>query len=399
MKRILFVDDEPLLLQGLQRLLRPMRDVWKMEFVEGGAKALERVQADAPDVIVTDLMMPGMNGVQLLEAVRRVSPSTIRLILSGQADQHLALQCVGLAHQYLAKPCPPEHLSKTITRVTDLGFAVRSEKLLTVVAQLERLPSVPAIHFQVVALLNDPNSSNEDLGELISSDIALTANLLKIVNSAFFGLAQRVVKPADAVSYLGTNTLRSILMAASLLEQLNTGTGSSFDSVAAARHGHKVAAAARAIAKAEDVSQALAEECFVAGLLHDIGKLILATNLPEQFCPAGRTLSLDEERDVIGSTHAEVGGYLLGLWGLPPAAVDAARFHHAPSESATREFSALAAVHAADYLVARDPGEGDLPSAPLDIPYFTELGLADRLAAWRSCVEQLELEPASSFAP
>src|SRR5438093_827737 len=113
--RILFIDDETLVLQGLQRMLRSMRNDWEMEFVESGAKALERIAQVGFDVVVSDMRMPGMNGAELLAEVMKRNPKTVRLILSGHADKELILKCVGSTHQYLAKPCDPEALKATIT--------------------------------------------------------------------------------------------------------------------------------------------------------------------------------------------------------------------------------------------------------------------------------------------
>ncbi|MEA3207375.1 MAG: hypothetical protein QOE70_432 [Chthoniobacter sp.] len=390
-KRILFVDDEPLVLQGLERLLRSMRDQWEMEFVESGAQALERFRRVTFDVVVSDMMMPGMNGVQLLQQVRSASPQTIRLALSGHSDQQLAIQCVGVAHQFLSKPCPAESLRSTLARVTGLGFAERSEKLLSL-GRLERLPSPPAIHSQLVALLDDPGSSLEKIGALMEGDVALTAHLLKSVNSSFFGLGRRVNKLADAVSFLGLETLKALVMTAGLFEQGSLDAAGGYCAAAAAERGQMVGAAARVIAETESASRELAHECFLAGLLHDVGKLILACNLPGPFAllaTADREGRPADETEIFGTTHAEIGSYLLGLWGLPPALVEAIRWHHAPAESAAREFSALTAVHVADHLVPRSPLDHRPSREVLDGAYLAALGLEDRLPVWRDAVGKL----------
>src|SRR5689334_7179510 len=115
-KRVLFVDDEPLVLQALQRMLRPFRNEWEMSFVDNGGDAL-KLMAEMPfHVVVTDMRMPGMNGADLLLKVQEVYPKTVRLILSGHADKELILKCVGTAHQFLSKPCEPETLRAAVKR-------------------------------------------------------------------------------------------------------------------------------------------------------------------------------------------------------------------------------------------------------------------------------------------
>lgn len=400
MKRILFVDDEPMVLQGIQRMLRPMRNEWDMEFAEGGEKAKAALLGNACDVIVTDMMMPGMDGAAVLEFTREHSPRTIRLVLSGHAEQDLAMKCVGLAHQYLSKPCDAGTLRKTIARVTELGFARRTERAMTLVADLKHLPSIPTVYSQIVRLFGDSNCSMDEIGNLIASDMAMTAKILQLVNSSFFGLARNISKPSEAASFLGINTLKALALATSVFVQFEKKMPCSFSAAAAADHSQRVGNAARAIAQCERCPKELVDQSLVAGLLHDVGKLMLASSLPEEF---QRTLDheasnpLDAESEVFGATHAEVGGYLLGLWGLPPSVVEAISLHHAPRESGNTEFSALTAVHVADCLIAEQSAEANAaPHAIIDTEYLVGLGLAERLPAWRDAVDEISASTALS---
>src|SRR5579859_4324910 len=155
-KRILFVDDELLVLEGLQRMLRSMRAEWDMVFVETGSKALE-LMAQAPfDVVISDMRMPGMNGAELLAEVLRRFPKTVRLVLSGHADRDLVFKCVGSTHQYLSKPCQPEELKSAIARASNLDQSLRDQSLRQLVSRLDRLPSIPSLYVQIVENLQDP---------------------------------------------------------------------------------------------------------------------------------------------------------------------------------------------------------------------------------------------------
>lgn len=389
-KRILFVDDEPMVLQGIQRLLRPMREEWEMDFADGGETAKNHVAEAAYDVVVTDMMMPGINGVQLLEWVKETSPRSIRLVLSGHSEQQLAIQCVGVAHQYLSKPCDADTLRSTVARVT--GHSERNENVMALVAQLKQLPSIPAVYAEIVRLLNDPDSSIEDVGAAIGRDIAITAKVLQVVNSSFFGLAQRVSKPAEAASYLGMGTLKALVLSSGVFDQFDGKMPKNFSAFALSEHSQKVGAAARAIAKCEKMERAEVEETLVAGLLHDVGKLMLASNLPEEFERAmavEASQRLEAEREIFGANHAEVGGYLLGLWGLPPPVVEAIALHHTPSESSTEIFCPLTAVHVANCLIAERSAATTGDTAPaIDLAHLTALGLTDRLPDWRDAVEE-----------
>lgn len=388
-KRLLFVDDEPMVLQGIQRLLRPLRMEWEMEFAEGGAAAQTALLASPFDVVITDMMMPEIDGAAVLDFARENSPATIRLVLSGHAEQEHAMKCVGLAHQYLSKPCDAETLRKTIARVTELGFARRNERVMTLVARLKHLPSIPDIYAQIVRLLDDPDTSMEEVGAVIAGDMAMTAKILQLVNSSFFGLARSVSQPAEAVSYLGLDTLKALVLATGVFGQFETRMPYGFSAAVTASHSQRVGTAARTIAQCEQAPRAVADQALLAGLLHDVGKLVLASNLPEEYerLPDFSHLDpLEAERQVFGTTHSEVGGYLLGLWGLPPAVVEAIQLHHSPAESGATEFSALTAVHVADGLFYRRTNS-------MDLGWIASLGLADRLPAWREAVNKI---PAST---
>lgn len=114
--KILFVDDEPMVLQGLQRVLRPLRNEWETAFANSGQEALEKLSQEPFDVIVTDMRMPGMDGGQLLTRVKERYPHMVRIILSGQADKTMVMKSVKPAHQYLAKPCDDATLRASLQR-------------------------------------------------------------------------------------------------------------------------------------------------------------------------------------------------------------------------------------------------------------------------------------------
>lgn len=219
MKRILFVDDEPRVLQGLERMLRPMREKWEMRFVESGAQALATLAVTPADVVVADMRMPGMDGAQLLKEVMRSYPATIRLILSGFTEKNMIGRCVGVAHQYLAKPCDPATLRATIERLTALENTLQEGALQRLVGRLERLPSLPTLYTEILQCLENQNADLTDVGTVIARDLGMAAKVLNLVNSAFFGLPQQIANPAEAVLYLGLENVKSIVLAAKTFGQ------------------------------------------------------------------------------------------------------------------------------------------------------------------------------------
>ncbi|NOS72370.1 MAG: HDOD domain-containing protein [Verrucomicrobia bacterium] len=384
-KTVLFVDDEEMVLQGLQRSMRAMRNDWDMTFVDSGAKALAFLEKTPVDVVVSDMRMPGMNGAQLFAEVAKRFPKSVRLILSGHADQELILQCVGSTHQFLSKPCDPEALRATVRRAMELEGSVKNAHLQQLVARMDHLPSVPSLYSEIIEKMNDPEAALEDVGVIIAKDPGMTAKILKLVNSAFFGLRREVSNPTDAVSFLGLDTIKSLVLSLNAFSQYESVKTDGFSLSALWNHSLSTAAAAKRIAQLEKADLKIVDQAFVAGLLHDAGKTVLAFNFPDQY---GKTIQaaqaqgadpLGAEHEAFGANHADVGGYLLGLWGLPVPVVDAIALHHQPKHSADAAFTPLTAVHAANALVKAEGGT--LPA--WDSDYLCRLSLGDHATVWQ----------------
>ncbi len=393
-KRVLFVDDESLVLEGLQRMLRTMRAEWDMSFATSGEEALELIGMQPFDVVVADMRMPGMNGAELLNEVMRRHPQTVRFILSGHADKDLIMKCVGSTHQYLSKPCESEALRAAVMRASSLGASLQNDKLKRLVGRMDRLPSLPSLYFEIIEKLKDPDTMLEDIGSIIARDIGMTAKIMKLVNSAYFGLQQNVSSLNEAISFLGLNTIKTLVLCINAFSQYEGVKLKGLTMETLWHHSLSVAVAAKKIAQMESEDNTLAEETFVAGMLHDTGQLILCANCAEQYQHV-IDLARDEKLDIIqaeervfGVNHATVGGYLLGLWGLPVPVVEAIALHHDLAASTVRAFSPLVAVHAANALTQRvQPLKMPLIMASqIDMDYLAELGLAERVPVWEQAL-------------
>jgi HD-like signal output (HDOD) protein len=391
LKRVLFVDDEPNVLDGLQRMLRPLRNDWTMEFAASGPCALTVLSENPFDVVVSDMRMPGMDGAQLLTEVRRLYPKTVRIVLSGQSDHELIMKTIGPAHQYLSKPCDAQELKDTVTRACALRDLLTDHKLQLLVSQMKSLPSIPALYSALMDEIGSPNISLKKVGEIIAQDPAMTAKILQLINSAFFGLRRHISSPAEATALLGVDTVTALVLSAQIFVQFKNTSLRDYSMDKVWAHCSTVGSVARAIAKCAGQGQHLADQSFTAGLLHETGSLVLAAQLPERYGEAliiarDEGISVDEaENRVFGAAHPEVGAYLLGIWGLPDAIVEAVAFHHVPGRCLTTKFHALAAVHLADHFDTISNGN---PTCPLDTTYLDSLELLDRIGAF----EELHVE-------
>lgn len=398
LKRILFVDDERYLLDGLRDALRPYRREWAMSFVTSGEDALARLGSEPHDIVVSDLRMPGMDGATLLARVRETHPATVRIVLSGQAELRMVARAAGVAHRLLAKPCEIDELTRVIERSCALQEITARVELNRRGAGASALPSVPRLYLELTELLLTGETGADDAARVVESDIAMAAKVLQLANSAFFGRRHPVTGVREAVAYLGLEALRALALSAEAFHRFPIDPPlPGFDLDQLQRHCSRVARLAHTIC----TDKWEAEEAFSAGLLHDVGMLVLATEdrqeLEDVLAIArneGRPLHL-VERERFGVTHAEVGAHLLALWGLPHAVTEAVAHHTDPPRADTL-FDSVAVTYIATALVEEiewSRQENALPPSGLDEGYLEAAGLTERVAGWRQLVaKQIEDE-------
>jgi HD-like signal output (HDOD) protein len=384
MRRLLFVDDEPRILDALQRMLRPQRHEWDMHFAAGPAAAIAVLDATPVDVIVTDMRMPEMDGATLLELVMRKWPSTVRIVLSGQTEVAAAERTVRVAHQFISKPCEPGDLFAIIERLCMMRDLLGDGALRDAVGTVETVPSLPAQYAELERIVRGSAAVLPSIAAIVERDPGLCAKVLQLVNSSFFGRPRRITRIEHAVGLLGVNVLRSLILSHDIAQSFSGAGLAGVISLDAERtHAVLTGAVARRLSQ----TPADGDVAFVAGVLHDVGKLLLAAKLPDYFravvIEAGeRGVPLHVvEREQRGAAHPEIGAYLLGLWGLPVDIVTAVAHHHRPSAAGGAYARLVAEVHIADALVTElVPGSG-VPF--LDEPWLEAQGMLGEVQAAR----------------
>ena len=391
-RRVLFVDDEPRVLQGLQRSLRPHRRAWDMAFAEGGESALALLAETPFDVVVTDMRMPGMDGATLLHRVREMHPGAVRIVLSGHTEKEAANRAAPVAHQFMGKPCGAEVIWDVVERACRLRERVAAPRIRALVGDVDSLPSPPDTYRALLAATEDPNVSVGDLARIADRDPAICAKLLHLVNSSFFGLRRRITSSRDALAYLGVTVLRGLALSDSVFRMFPADRRVPGFSLAELQaDSYATAGLARAVARDTD----LVDDAFTAGLLHDLGRLLLAERIPGDYAGVLATMRepggdlAEAERAALGVTHGDVGAALLGLWGLPDPVVEAVALHHdPPSPGETLDVTAMLqlAVAIQDAADGCEPG-APVPDDPLLVPFRDRPGVADRLPAlWEACL-------------
>jgi len=334
MKKVIFVDDDSSLISGLKRMLRPLRNEWDMYFVLSGEEALELIADGSFDVIVSDMRMPGMNGAELLSKVRELHPQMVRIILSGYSDQDLLLKAVRPAHQFLTKPCDAEILKNTIKRASRIQNMLAGNEVKHVIARVDSLPSLPSLYKEIMSKLAEEDVSVKDVAAIIQKDVGMTTQILKLINSSFFGFFKEISGPVQAVTLLGIDTIKTLVLSIEIFSELQVDEVSNFSFESLWSHSVLTAACAKTIAKKITDDTSFIDDAFMAGFLHDIGVLILASKLPQQYNEvlnkedSGELSSWTAEQEILGTSHAEIGAYLLGLWGFAENIIEAVLYHH-----------------------------------------------------------------------
>lgn len=385
-KRVLFVDDEPMLLSGLKRSLHGMREQWEMQFVDSAGAALEALEKGPYDAIISDMRMPLMDGADLLDQVKQKYPDMVRMILSGQSSRGAVFRSIAQAHQFLSKPCDPQELSNRLSQAFGMRDLLENQAVKTVVSGLKSLPSLPALYEEVMTALRAEDPSFAQVAKIVSKDVAMATKILQLANSAFMGSSGRVSSLVHALTLIGLDNVRSLVLSVNVFSQFDDNARLRTTLPCLWDHSVAVSRLAQQIAAAENCGKVMGEECFTAGLLHDVGKVVLMAELPREYMGLYTTkspTSTEAEREKLGCTHAEVGAYLMSIWGLPFPLVHAVAYHHHVGEATETAFGPLTAVHAADAIVS----EGD-PSplnhdAALDTEYLKRVGLGEKESMWR----------------
>lgn len=389
---ILIVDEERFMHSALKRSFRHMRTEWDIRFADNPDDALKAMTTRPADVIISALQFSGRNGIQLLEDVCDQFPQTVRIVLSGCVDRDALLNSFKVAHQYLTKPFEDDDLIAAINAAFFIKKLLDNASLQTVVSRIDSLPSLPSLYIKLTEELKSEDASVSKIGDLISKDPGMTARLLKLANSSFFGRPLSISDPVKAVSMLGIDMVQAVVLTAGISEDFKRLKVKGFSMEGIWDHAVITASLCKAIAQNQGFEKKIINNTFTAGLLHDIGKLLIASHLRDSFAEIinhmnkhGTTM-VAAEQQILGTTHAAIGAYLLGLWGLPVPIVEAVAHHHCPSEKDNNDLISLALVHTANVFANRGrrlTGDDNIIDW-LDAAFLDRAGLLDNLDQWQS---------------
>jgi putative nucleotidyltransferase with HDIG domain len=390
MKRILFVDNDLAVLQSIYHWLYPLRDRIEAYFAQSGVEAVNYLAQAKFDMIVADLRMSTMDGVELLDRVQKQYPQMVRIILSNASIRPTSLKTITSAHRYLIKPLDPNQLTHSLLQACMLSDFLQDADLQRVVSQTRSLPSLPSLYLEIVEELESPNPSAERVGQIIGRDMGMASKVLQLVNSAFFGLPRQVNDPGQATVMIGMETIRDLVLSINLFSQFDRFKLDRLSMNKLWDHCLDVSSMSRRMVKWITSDKNQIEHAMLAGFLHDVGKLIFAENLTEKYY---QTINLSlrkriplyqAELDLLGTTHMQVGAYLLALWDLPDAVINSAACHHTIQNCQDTQNLIEVAVHTAnglDYETNPKRQRGEPPVINQEI--VAKFGLSKWVDDWR----------------
>ena len=384
--RMLIADADP---KAWEEFRQALGDSWDVVGAASDSAALAEVQKQHFNVVVANSELPQFGGAELLSRIRSLNPEALRFIAAHESIKNKVMGDVVSGNQFLAVPFDRNVIKASIERSLAADYGM-SSSLRELVGRIRTFPTIPSLYLEVVNALQSSNITTAEIGALIAKDMAMTTKLVQVLNSAYFGLPRTITDPTEAVGILGFETTKSLIMTVKLLSQYDKVKPVYFSIDSIWRHSTNVARGAKVISLLETGSTEASGIAYTAGLMHDLGKVILAANFDTQY-HAAHDLARKQniplwvvEKDIFGATHGEIGAYMQALWGMADEVVKVAALHHTPARANDRAFSALTAVHVANALEYEGVAETDgLPMPVVDMEYLQQLGLEDKLEVWR----------------
>lgn len=354
---ILFVDDEEHVLNSIRRLLARRCKNWHIVQTTDPFEALEILNRQTIDVIVSDIIMPKMQGDELLDKIAHKYPHIIRVVLSAHAESDAVTKALSISHQYISKPFETKSFIQNIQDIIELRNELNHYDLIKKINNIDALPPMPKVYREIMSILNNPEANIHDIAKLISHDLSLSSKILQVINSAYFAMPKQVLNIEDAVTYLGIDIVKSLCITSNLFNSYNDLQKAGLSHRELLNKAIRIGRVAKHIAMKISSDDQIANHAQLAGFLHNLGMVILGSVITDEYLEIinihkktqHNLLSLEKEK--LGICHNMIGAYLLQLWAVPLEIIHAQIYLYQPLtflEKATKaEFNALTAIHIA----------------------------------------------------
>lgn len=331
--------------------------------------------------------------INLFSELKKTNPKILRFVLTNQVSERKVINALDAISAYFNQEIKALELYSSLERNLMIEDIVNAEKFLSSHGISDSLPSMPSLYADLIELLNTEEASIKEISALMKRDPAMTTKLIQLVNSSFFGLRRAIVSAEDAAVMIGIEPIKALVLSEQSFKLFKNRKIPSTYVQRLWNHSTMVAAFSRCIARYEGADKYDADTAFTAGMIHDIGKLIMLEYLPDDCLEYAGALtedtyeSLDVERMVFGTTHPNVAGLLLSKWGFTNNLLEPVIFHHKPLWL-HKEFSPLQAVFAADCFYHEFFGHGD-ESSRLGTVYNDCHSIQNKAHKWKDACHSL----------
>lgn len=344
---VVVVSDDPAVVRPMREAAIRHHEVWNVHVVAHRDAAMARFdELTNVDVLIADVRAGDTSSTDVLEAVRRRSPQTARMALADSSDEDTMFALLGVAHRVVPLPVEAGLLADLIGHVRSAAGNTLREPVRTLVGQVDRLPSPPAMFQRLSQIMESEDWSIDALADEISKDVALTGELLKLVNSSFYATATRITSVHRAISLVGVDLVRYIVLGNQMFRP-GSGERTWIDLDRLAARSANVAIGARALAIRERASSDTAALAYLTGVVSEIGLLVLGRVpdvAPAIAQPVNVNTYLGAERAIFGGDRFQVGAHLLMLWGFEQPVIDAVLHQSSEQVPTERELPWFLAV-------------------------------------------------------
>lgn len=377
MTTIVLADTEVDALHARVARCQILRPEWRILAFSNGQDVLNIIQTDSLDCVVSEITLPDMSGYELLRTLKQNSPHTVRLCFSTDLDSQMVGESASMTHRIVSKSLSDEALLQSIERSLQLRNALSNKAITDVVSEIHNLPSLPEVYREMTEELASPNSSLIQVVKLIEKDAALVATILKIVNSAFYGLNQQVESVSQAVSLLGVHLIKNITLTAKVFLAFE-GSGVDMQALRALNdQANRTGALTNQFARLARVSRSTVNHAQVAGMLNGIGHLV--------------ALTLNNSHSKDNQDVKLCGAYLLRMWLLPDSVVEAVALQHDVNQTKTDVVTPLLILHCVQYLVENLTEVSDIEQVNSCQQYLASLTNTELANDWMQAYTDLVL--------
>ncbi len=342
----------------------------------------ETLSQEDMDIVAIDMTMTECSYMDLLQNIKENYPHLVRILIAEEWSKELVVQTNDLVHLIIEKRFLSETLIDTIIRAQQMRGLLKNDYLTKLINSFDELPIMQNVYIELLHLLKSPNVPLKKISDIISQEFSLTAKILQVSNMSIFTHIGRINNIQQAVVFLGTNVIRAIILYLQVFNFENQNSEELKMIRQLERHCIKVAEFAKKCAVYYQCANDIQDNTFTSSLLHDIGKLIIVTKTDkwediERYALENNKSIVESEKAILGTTHAEIGAYLLNLWGFPQDVVNAIAFHHYPSNSKQNNLSPLTFVHISESFITGEQLDDENKILQLlDIDYLEKLGIA-----------------------